>query len=290
MAKQLGLITREQAVAAGVTPRQIEGRVRRDEWAIVYPSVYADRASAHSWRRSVLAAVFKGGPEAVASGPCAAALHGLPGFARTKVAITTPKRLKNVPFDTRLTTIPPWQRIRLGPIPVTDGTRTLLDLAGTVDQRLLEDALDDALRRRLTSLPRLRWLLHSLSGKGKKGSARLRELVEERCDSGPIPESVMETRLWRPLTQLGVPKPIRQHPVDGGRYRIDFAFPHAMVAVEAQSYAWHSSPTALERDAIKNNALVALGWTVVYLTWRDVHEHRAATIEYLRELLVPRFL
>lgn len=76
----------------------------------------------------------------------------------------------------------------------------------------------------------------------------------------------------------------------GDRYRIDFAFPHAMVGVEAQGYRWHSSPTALQHDADKHNALVVLGWNVIYLTWKDVREDRDETMTLLRDLLLPRFL
>ena len=241
-------------------------------------------------RRSVLAAVLKGGPEAVASGQCAAVLLSLPGFRPGKVEITTPKRLRNVPFIARLGSVPLDQICRVGPIPVTDANRTLLDLAGRVDQLVLEDALDDVLRRKLTSLPRLRWFLHSLAGKGRKGSGTLKWLVDERTDGSPIPESVLETRLWKPLSRLGAPKPIRQHSVAEGRYRIDFAFPHAMVAVEAQSYRWHSNRRAWERDIDKANALSGLGWMVVYVTWSDLKENLDSTVAHLRDLLLPRLL
>ena len=290
MAKQFGLITRDQALGSGLTARQIEGLVRRDEWALIYRGIYADLASAHSWRRSVLAAILTGGPDAVASGSCAAALLSMPGFRLGKIEITTPKRLRNVPFVSRLGSIPPHQVSRVGPIPVTDAARTLLDIAGKVDQPILEDALDDVLRRKLTSLPRLKWFFHSLTGKGKKGSAILRQLVDERSDGQPIPESVLETRLWKPLSRLGVPRPIRQHPVAEGRYRIDFAFPQAMVAVEAQSYRWHSSRRAWERDISKANALTGLGWMVVYVTWGDLKDDSDSTVARLRDLLLPRFL
>lgn len=290
LSRQLGLITRDQTLSLGLTERQIEGLLSTGKWVALFPAVYADAASTSSWRRSVLAAVFHGGPHAVASGRCAAALLSLPGFRPAKIEITTPRQLKGAPFGTRRGLIPPEQITRIGPIPLTDASRTLLDIAGSVPDKVLEDSVDDALRRSITSLPRLKWLLHSLDGKGKKGSATLRRLVHERSDGQPIPESVFETRLWRPLCRLGVPRPIRQHPVADGKYRIDFAFPHAMVAVEAQSYTWHSSRSAWERDIDKCNTLTTLGWTVVYVTWSDLREGLDATIERLRDLLLPRFL
>jgi len=292
LSKQLGLIRRDQALALGMSRRQIDARIARGEWVALYPGIYAEGSSNASWRRSALAAVYRGGPAAAVSGPCAATLHSLPGFRRGRIEITTPRQLRDVPFVTRRGAIPGDQLTRIGPIPVTDATRTLLDISAVAPGGMVEDALDDALRRSLTSLPRLEWLLRTYGGKGRKGSAVLRTLVEQRSQDGPIPESVLETRLWKPLTRLGVPHPIRQHEVEWGnnRYRIDFAFPHAMVAVEAQGYRWHSSRASLVRDAEKNNALVALGWRVVYLTWEDVDTRRQATIGHLRDLLVPRFL
>jgi hypothetical protein len=228
--------------------RQIDARIARGECIGLYPGIYAEGSSHASWRRSVLAAVYRGGPAAAASGRCAAALLSLPGFHQGRIEITTPRQLRDVPFVARRGSIPPDQVTRIGPIPVADATRTLLDISAVASEAVVEDALDDALRRSLTSLPRLEWLLRTFAGKGRKGSVVLRSLVEQRSHDGPIPESVLETRLWKPLTRLGVPHPIRQHEVEwaNNRYRIDFAFPHAMVAVEAQSHRWHSSRSSIQ--------------------------------------------
>lgn len=292
ISKQLGLITRAQALGCGLTSGQIDTRLSSGAWVALFPGVYATSNSPSTWRRSVLAAVLRGGPDAVASGSCAAALLSLPGFRPGQIEVTTPRQLKNTPFRVRRGRVPEGQTTRIGPIRLTDAARTLLDIAAMVPDDVLEGAVDDALRRSLTSLPRLRWLMRTAGGKGKKGSHRLAKLVELRSDGRPVPESVLETRLWKPLTRLGVPHPIRQLEVEwqGQRYRIDFAFPHAMVAVEAQGFRWHSSPAALERDAHKHNALVALGWNVMYVTWKDLNETRAATMELLRDVLLPRLL
>lgn len=289
LSRQLGLITRRQALDFGYTERQIDRLVKNGSWQKLHSGIYADASSPSSWRRSVLAAVLHAGPGAAASGVCAAAVQGLPGFRPGCIEVTAPRGISGVPYRTRRANIPADLVTRVGPIPVTEASRTLLDLAGDVSEQKLEVALDDALRRRLTSLPRLKWLVRTV-GKGKKGSTTLRKLVMERVDNGPIPESVLETRLWKPLTKLGVPSPIKQHPIDGGRYRVDFAFPHAMVAVEAQSFTWHSSRKSWERDIDKANSLTAEGWTVIYVTWSDLRESLDATVDRLRDLLLPRFL
>jgi hypothetical protein len=55
-------------------------------------------------------------------------------------------------------------------IPVTSVERTLLDLAGLVPARTAGLCLDDALRRRLTTLGRLQKALSENGGVGRKGS------------------------------------------------------------------------------------------------------------------------
>lgn len=70
--------------------------------------------------------------------PCSS----LPGFPPNKIEVTAPKRLTNVSFATRLAAISPHHITRIGVIPVTDGSRTLLDLCATATDQALEDALD----------------------------------------------------------------------------------------------------------------------------------------------------
>ena len=289
VSRQFGLILRNQALAAGFTSRNIEGKLRRSEWKALYRGVYADTSFPSSWRQAVLAAIFRAGPGTAASGTCAAALLDLPGFHRGSIEVTGPHHLRNAPFVARIGSIPEDHRTRIGSIPCTNAARTLLDIAGRVGRIHLEDALDDALRRRLTSLPRLKWMVNGVSGRGRPGIAVLRDAIKERDDGRAIPESVLESRLWRPLGRLGVARPERQFPIvyEGTEYRLDYAFPHAMVAVEAQSYRWHSSKSAWERDMEKANVLQILGWRPIYVTWADLHDRKRTVFHQLRRLLLP---
>jgi hypothetical protein len=59
----------------------------------------------------------------------------------------------------------------LGGISVTTPARTLIDVASMAPRDAVEEALDDALRRKLVSIPRLRWRLDELGG-GRAAWAR----------------------------------------------------------------------------------------------------------------------
>lgn len=290
LSRQFGLIVRDQALEIGFTSRHIEGKLRRREWKALYRGVYADTSFPSRWKQTVLAAVFRGGVSTVASGRCAAALLELPGFEPRGIEVSTPHDVRNVPFIAHLVAIASDEQTFIGPIPCTNAGRTLLDLAGAISRQQLEDALDDVLRRKLISLPRLKWIINELDGRGRDGIGRLREAVRERSDGKPIPESVLETRLWRPLKHLGAPAPMRQYPVryDGHNYRIDFAFPHAKVAVEAQSLRWHTDLSARKRDMDKANAIQACGWRgPIYVTWDDMYDTTRKTFNLLHQMLLP---
>lgn len=66
---------------------------------------------------------------------------------------------------------------------------------------------------------------------------------------------------------------------DGNRLlaRVDFAYPVARLAIEADGYRYHSGEGAWRRDLARRNALAAQGWRVVHMTW-DALEGRAAEV------------
>jgi very-short-patch-repair endonuclease len=172
--------------------------------------------------------------------------------------------------------------VRMGPIPVTTPARTLIDLAGVVSADALEEALDDALRRRIVTIPKLDERVAAAGA--VKGVKVLRALIADR---GPAPpaESVLETRLVRLLKRAGM-SPVLQYPVRKGARVvgvIDLAFPNARVGVEADGYRWHSGRTRWQRDLRRRNELTALGWRIVHVTWTDLHEHPRAVLEVIED-------
>jgi very-short-patch-repair endonuclease len=82
-----------------------------------------------------------------------------------------------------------------------------------------------------------------------------------------------------------VPRPVRQHPVGGTPYRLDYAWPDRLLAVEVDGYGPHSSREAFQSDRARQNALVLAGWTVLRFTWADVRDRPAAVAAVLRRAL-----
>src|SRR5204863_7233544 len=73
-AGQMGLVSREQALTACLSPGQIARHVRTGRWQRVQPNVYRVAGAPVTWEQRILAAVLSAGPSAVASHLSAAAL------------------------------------------------------------------------------------------------------------------------------------------------------------------------------------------------------------------------
>jgi very-short-patch-repair endonuclease len=144
-------------------------------------------------------------------------------------------------------------------------------------------ALDDALRRRLVTVAQLRRRLGRAGGRGRSGTALLRDFVDARAGLTRAPESGLETRLLRVLRAAGLPRPAVQHRI--GNYRVDFAYPGARVAIEADGFRWHSTRQQWDRDRARRNALTAMGWTVLHVTSTQLREQPEEVVNTIRTTL-----
>jgi hypothetical protein len=77
------------------------------------------------------------------------------------------------------------------------------------------------------------------------------------------------SRIW-PLPAL-----VPQYPVTAGgeNYRLDFALPSAMIGIELDGHATHSSPAAIAYDRRRKRNLEDAGWRMRYYGGQEVTRH-----------------
>lgn len=249
--------------------------------------MYAPASMPTSWRRQALAACLA--VDGYASHRTAAALWNLSGCRQGSIHVVVAHSRSNCSppatlHQTRI--LPPTDITTIDRIPVTRPARTLVDLASCVPRQVLEEAVDDALCRRLVTLDRLERRFHALR-KGRRGTRTLAAVLGTWRD-GSEPQDVAEARLLRRLRHAGLPTPETQYDVvdhHTGRFvaRLDAAWPEHKVAIELDGFRWHASPRAFERDRARRNHLLHLGWTVYQATPADL----IADGRRLADLVVP---
>jgi Protein of unknown function (DUF559) len=269
---QFGVIHVRQAVELGLSARAISRRLKRG-WQRMHPGVVSIAGYPDTFERRAMAAHLYAGPDSLLSHASAGRLHGLDGIHSSRIEISTPRRLRSKDLAVHQRKVVTLRRKHFGTLPATTIEQTILDLAGTLNEVSLEIALDSALRQGLTLVDRVAALLDASGGRGTPGSAVLRTLIQERAPLERPPESVVETRVFRVIRSLDLPRPVVQHVVaipGSPDIRVDFAYPQLRIAIEIDSVHWHSGLRAIHRDNRRQNLLAARGWLVLRFEWDDV--------------------
>lgn len=250
-----------------MTSRAIDHRVGCDRLHRIHRGVYLVGHQVPPPYARELAAALACGPGALVSHRSAAALWSLPTSDQQEVDVTasrgrTPRpgiRLHRV-----LDLAPRHRTVRLG-VPVTTPIRTLFDLAQIVEARELERAYEEAWVKRLVNARRLAVELER--SPGRRGAAALRKLLEREAEP-TLTRREAEIRLRELVRSAELPVP--ETNVRVGRYEVDVLWRAERLVVEVDSWRWHSSRAAFERDRRRDADLVARGLRVIRVTWRQI--------------------
>lgn len=86
--------------------------------------------------------------------------------------------------------------------------------------------------------------------------------------------------------QMGLPAPVSEHKfADDRRWRIDYAWPEAKIALEVEGGVWsggrHTSSAGFARDMEKYNRAAVLGWRVLRIQPKELLTLK--TVQMLKE-------
>jgi hypothetical protein len=149
-------------------------------------------------------------------------------------------------------------------LPITAPARTLLDLSAA-GIRNLDTVLDRAEQMRLIDFGELHQLLQRYPRRPGTRSLKA-QLARYR---GPIDVRSELERLVIELCRVhGLPPPNVNCSIEG-RVR-DLYWPHCRLVLEADSYGWHRSPSALNTDRERDVELVLAGYRVLRFTYEQI--------------------
>jgi very-short-patch-repair endonuclease len=172
-------------------------------------------------------------------------------------------------------------------IPVTTPARTLCDLTACCLPWIVERAVDDALRRKLTTLGQLEKVFLDLANKGRRRSTVMRGILEARLPGFDPGDSDPEAELVRWLVEAGLPRPKQQHRVRVANrtYKLDLAYPSHKIAIEYDGWDVHRMRTAFDADPVRDMDLEDEEWRVLHFTSKS---SRRAVVDRVRNALHKR--
>ena len=301
--QQSGVLSRQQALGAGLQARMVENQLRSNRWQQLQRGVYASFSGRPDRAAELWAAVLRAGEGAALSYRTAAELYGLtggpgggPGRERGRdrdrggpIHVTVPAGRRAgivrggvVHFSRYLeqtrhpALLPPRTRIE-------DTVLDLAQISGTVDEAF--DWLCRAVGRRLTTPTRLRTALLA------RRRARWRaDLLAALADIAGGAQSNLELRYVRTVERVhGLPAARRQAKiVTAGRTRyLDNFYEEAGLAVELDGRAAHP-PEQRWDDSHRDNEHASLGIMTVRYNWQDVSYRACAVAAQVGGLLRMR--
>ncbi|SEA70370.1 MULTISPECIES: type IV toxin-antitoxin system AbiEi family antitoxin domain-containing protein [unclassified Mycobacterium] len=276
-----GVITRAQALTAGISDDAISRRVRSGHWLRCAPGVFFVDDRAFSDAARVRSAVWSYGPAATATGLAAAWWLGITHYAPETVEVTVPKvsnHRKRDGIRVRRRDLLPQDIVERGGLRVTALPLTVIEAATRRGggARLMDTAL-----QRHVELKKL-WDAH-LRNKGRHGSPAARILLLAAEDGA---RSQAERLLVKLLRRNKITGWKTNWPVAG--YKVDIVFPAAKLAIEVDGWAYHSSADDFENDRKRQNTISLLGYQILRFTWLDLTEYPDRVLAEIRNALLSR--
>ena len=267
-----GVIPRIVAVDAGLTDAAIHRLVSSGRWQRVLPRAYVVAGAPLTWLSRLAAVRASLEHEFAFSHRTAGALLELDGVPKDHVEVVTRRSLQLPDVIVHRVSAVPRRTLHVSGFPITSAHRTILDLFAVLPPNLAERALDDGLRRKLTSIDRLASEYVECCNKGRNGCCRFRGALLTRDHRDGALQSRMEAKLRRIVRTLPGAVAVPQFKVDTGegRFRIDFAYPDVKLGIEAQSIKWHLGEPRFYYDMKRDRKLKRVGWTLLYYSWDDL--------------------
>ncbi|MEJ2866696.1 type IV toxin-antitoxin system AbiEi family antitoxin domain-containing protein [Actinomycetospora sp. OC33-EN08] len=282
-----GVISRAQAKQCGMSDDQIARKVAKKEWVRRAPGVYfvvafpwtaaARVRIAAEFVRPVGALIGVAAAWWLALGvagphPIVAALP--PGSSRPKPAgFTTVQR------DLR------GDRVLHRGLWVTTRALTTLDAAVALG-REGQPFLDRVLQQKKVGLDELR--VAQSRHLGRRGSGAAHRLLVQAADRAASTAERVAIALLRGGGVSGWEVNLEVLLSDGREAVIDIAFREAKFALEIDGWAFHQDPERFISRRARKRALVADGWVVAEVTWKELTEQPEKVLDEIRRTLAHR--
>ena len=293
LAAHHGVITTAKLRELHCSPWSIAAMVRRGEVASIAPGVYRSMHVAQSDDQLLLAA-------------CAINEHALVGFTSAakhwefrRVGKHPPRVL--LPHGSALSIpglevhrcrqIDAIDIVNCGDLRVTSPPRTVFDCADILGADATESNIELLLDKEICTIWLLSQTLLRLGHSRRPGSRTFARVLVSRPAWRSAVETDLEMRVRQALVDAAVPPFESQHWIEtpaGHRYRFDFAWPEAKVALEVDHSWWHAGAVSARHDKARDLEVAACGWLTARITEADVAEGLGVALANLATVIAAR--
>jgi hypothetical protein len=229
-----------------------------------------------------MAATLACGPDAYLSHASAAQLWGIRGTRRPHEVVRVSGHRKPHGVWLHQTRSLPAEDVTVkAGIPVTSIERTIMNLAGRLDDQQLEHLIVAAERSRQLDWRELQRVIEE--GNGRKGLRRLRRVAARVDPRAADAISPLEVDFFALCKQADLPLPQVNVLVEG--HLADFYWPPDKVIVETDGYEFHKDRVAFERDHESTVDLAVLGYSVIRTTYRMLKANPQPVLRLIRQSL-----
>jgi hypothetical protein len=278
---QHGVVARQQLLALGFSPDQIQRMLASERLHRLHHGVYAVGHRKLTVRARWMAGVLACEPDALLGHRSAAALRQIRRTSLSYVEVTAPGRHINAGIRTYVCRrLAPQDRDEIDGIPCASVALTLLQLAAVVPRRQLERACDEAEVQRLFDLAAVEDVLARFAG--CRGAAQLRAVLDEHEIGTTLTRPGLEERALKMCDRAGIPRPhvnvlLTCRP--GVAWEVDFLWRAQRLVLETDGNRFHRTGRQIERDRRKEADLVRAGYRVLRATyWQVEHDARSVTL------------
>ncbi len=238
----------------------------------VMPGVLRLASSADAFEGRCMALQLASGGHGFLSGPTAARLHGIRKMPTTPVHFTIPPGHTITAPDWARVHVTSWyggevDRIRLDSgLLVATPLRTLFGLAARFNSHRFERAAEDAWHLGLVTPSDAADYLERHRCRGKDGVRTMELWLEKALGTTSPAQSDLERDVLDALARVGLPTPVRQHPItlpSGETIHLDIAWPDIRLAVEPGGNWWHGGDLGQRKDQSRDLAAAEVGWQIV---------------------------
>ncbi|NDL56944.1 hypothetical protein [Phytoactinopolyspora mesophila] len=283
---QDGLITRRQALQAGLSPAAIRHALGpRGPWQRFLPGVYVTFTGPLQERHRVRGALLYAGEEAVLTGSAACRGYGMryvpatpgavllvpPYVRRAAIPVATIRRVRSMPVA----------RVIRG-IPCAPPERAAIDATHEVDGlRDARAALCEVVQCGLTTVDRLGAEYVRMDPRGLAFARQALADVRAGCRSAPECELRDLVRGSRDLDEPRWNEPLPDAPdlVPDAHYE------SIRLVLEVESIEWHRFGDAPEATERRRARLASLGWRVLPVSPRRIREEPGAVLSEIRSAI-----